>query len=89
MFEKCEGMPEHDVLMMMLDILRMESSIERVGDDILVCDNLEEEEISDGFRFTREEGSTKAKEKTMKELMNEELDVSKEMEILEKAYKKK
>ena len=90
MFDKYEGMPEQDVLMMMLDVLKMESSIERVGDDILVCDNLDGDEISDGLTFAREEkhGSTETKEKTMRELMNEELDVSKEMELLEKAYKK-
>lgn len=90
-FDKYEGMPEQDVLMMMLDVLKMESSIERVGDDILVCDNLEGDEIHDGFKFAREEehDNTETKEKTVRELMNEVLDVSKEMELLEKAYKKK
>lgn len=77
MFDKYEGMPEQDVLMMMLDVLKMESSIERVGDDILICDSLDGDEIHDGFKFAREE-----------EHDNAELDVSKEMEILEKWYKK-
>lgn len=91
MFDKYEGMPEQDVLMMMLDVLKMESSIERVGDDILVCDSLDGDEMHDGFKFAREEeeSSTKTKAQTIKELMNEELDVSKEMELLKKAYKKK
>lgn len=91
MFDKYEGMPKMDWLMMELDDLRMRSSIERVGDDILVCDNLEEAEVFDSFKFTREEehDSPETKEKTMIELMNEELDVSKEMELLKKAYKKK
>jgi hypothetical protein len=78
MFDKYEGMPERDVLMMMLDVLKMESSIERIGDDILVCDSLDGDEIHDGFKFAREE-----------EHGNEELDISKEMEILEKAIKKR
>lgn len=69
MFDKYEGMPEQDVLMMTLDVLKMQSSIERIGDDILVCDSLDGDEMT--------------------ELMNEELDVSKEMELLEKWYKKK
>lgn len=55
----------------------MQPSIERVGDDVLVCDSLEKSEIHDGFKFAREE-----------EYGNEELDVSKEMEILEKWYRK-
>lgn len=61
------------------------------GDDILVCDNLEGEEIYDGFKFARKEkhDNAETKEKTMRELMNEELDISKEMELLKKAYKKK
>ena len=73
-----EGMPEMDWLMMALDDLRMQSSIERVGDDILVCDSLDGDEIHDGFKFAREEEDD-----------NTELDVSKEMELLEKWYKKK
>lgn len=77
MDEKYHGIPETDWLMMELDDLRMRSSIERVGDDILVCDSLEEDEVRDGFKFAREE-----------EHDNAELDVSKEMEILEKWYKK-
>lgn len=91
MFDKYEGMPEQDVLMMMLDVLKMESSIERVGDDILVCDSLDGDEIHDGFKFAREEehDSTETEAKTITELMNEELDVSKEMELLEKAIKKR
>lgn len=90
MFDKYEGMPEWDVLTMMFDVLRRESSLVRVGDDILACDNLEESEIRDGFKFAREEehGNTETKEKTIKELMNEELDISKEMEILKKACNK-
>lgn len=90
MFDKYEGMPEQDVLMMMFDVLRMESSIERIGDDILVCDSLDGDEMYDGFTFAREEehDNTEAKAKTITEFMNEELDVSKEMELLEKAYKK-
>jgi hypothetical protein len=91
MDDKYHGMPETDWLMMELDAQRMRSSIERVGDDLLVCGGLEEEEVFDDFRFAREEkhGSTETKEKTMRELMNEELDVSKEMELLEKAIKKR
>ena len=91
MFDKYEGMPEQDVLMMMLDVLKMESSIERIGDDVLVCDSLDGDEMYDGFRFAREaeESSTEAKAQTIKELMNEELDVSKEMELLAKRYRKK
>jgi hypothetical protein len=91
MDDKYRGMPETDWLMMELDAQRMRSSIERVGDDILVCDDLEEDEISDGLKFTHEQEDpigTETKEKTMRELMNEELDVSKEMELLEKWYKK-
>lgn len=90
MFDKYEGMPEQDVLMMMLDVLKMESSIEQIGDDILVCDSLNGDEMHDGFKFAREaeESSTEAKAQTITELMNEELDISKEMELLEKAYKK-
>lgn len=90
MFDKYEGMPEQDVLMMILDVLKMESSIGRVGDDILVCDSLDGDEMHDGFRFAREaeHRDTEAKAQTIKELMNEELDISKEMELLEKAYKK-
>lgn len=76
-FEKYEGMPEQDVLMMMLDVLKMESSIERIGDDILACDSLDGDEVHDGFKFAREE-----------EENGEELDISKEMEILEKWYEK-
>lgn len=91
MFDKYEGMPEQDVLMMMLDVLKMESSIERVGDDILVCDSLDGDEMHDGFKFAREgeHDNTEGEAKTITELMNEELDVSKEMELLKKAYKKK
>ena len=90
MDEQYHGMPKTDWLMMELDAQRMRSSIERVGDDILVCDGLEEEELFDDLRFTREEkhDNTETKEKTMRELMNEELDVSKEMGLLRKAYKK-
>lgn len=91
MFDKYEGMPEQDVLMMMLDVLKMESSIERIGDDILICDSLDGDEIHDGFKFAREEehGNTEAEAQTITELMNEELDISKEMELLEKCYRKK
>ena len=91
MFDKYEGMPEMDVLMMMLDTLKMESSIERVGDDILVCDSLDGDAIHDGFKFAREAEPDvpEAKAQTIKELMNEELDISKEMELLEKCYRKK
>lgn len=91
MFDKYEGMPEQDVLMMMLDVLKMQSSIERIGDDILVCDNLDGDEMRDGFKFAREEkhDAPESKAQTIKELMNEELDVSKEMELLEKAIKKR
>ena len=91
MFDKYEGMPEQDVLMMMLDVLKMESSIERVGDDILVCDSLDGDEMHDGFKFAREEkhDDTEGEAKNITELMNEELDVSKEMELLEKAIKKR
>ena len=91
MDEQYRGMPETDWLMMELDNQRMRSSIERVGDDILVCDGLEEEEVFNDFEFAREQEDpigTEPKEKTMRELMNEELDVSKEMELLEKAYNK-
>ena len=91
MDEQYRGMPETDWLLMALDELRMRSSIERVGDDILVCDDLDGDEISDGFKFTHEQEDpigTETKEKTMRELMNEELDVSKEMGLLKKAYKK-
>lgn len=77
MDEQYCGMPETDWLVMALDDLRMRSSIERVGDDILICDSLDGDEIHDGFKFAREE-----------EHDNAELDVSKEMEILEKWYKK-
>ena len=77
MDEQYRGIPETDWLMMALDDLRMRSSIEIVGDDILVCDSLDGDEIHDGFKFAREE-----------EHDNTELDVSKEMEILEKWYKK-
>lgn len=89
--EQYRGMPETDWLMMELDSQRMRSSIERVGNDILVCDNLEEAEVFDDFGFAREQEDhigTETKEKTMRELMNEELDVSKEMELLKKWYKK-
>lgn len=91
MFDKYEGMPEQDVLMMILDVLKMESSIERVGDDVLVCDSLDGDEMHDGFKFAREEkyDNTEGEAKTITELMNEELDVSKEMELLEKAIKKR
>lgn len=91
MFDKYEGMPEQDVLMMILDVLKMESSIERVGDDILVCDSFDEDETHDAFKFAREEeqDNTWTKAKNIKELMNEELDISKEMEILEKWCKKR
>jgi hypothetical protein len=91
MFDKYEGTPERDVLMMMLDVLKMESSIERIGDDILVCDSLDGDEMHDGFKFAREEeyGNAEAKDRTIKEFMNEELDVSKEMELLKKAIKKR
>lgn len=78
MFDKYEGMPEMDWLILALDDLKMQSSIERVGDDILVCDSLDENEIHDGFKFAREE-----------EHDNTELDISKEMELLEKAIKKR
>lgn len=90
MDEQYHGIPETDWLMMICDVLMMGSSIERVGDDILVCDNLEEGEVFDDFKFAREEehSNTDTKEKTMRELMNEELDISKEMELLKKAYKK-
>lgn len=77
MDERYRGMPETDWLIMALDGLRMRSSIERVGDDILICDSLDGDEIHDGFKFAREE-----------EENSEELDVSREMEILEKWYKK-
>lgn len=88
-FDKYEGMPEQDVLMMMLDVLKMESSIERIGDDILVCDSLDGDEMYDGFKFAREEEetNTEAKAQTITELMNEELDISKEIKLLEKAIK--
>lgn len=91
MDEQYHGMPEMDWLMMALDDLRMRSSIERVGDDILVCDSLDGDEMHDGFKFAREAEPDvpKAKAQTIKELMNEELDISKEMEILEKAFKKR
>lgn len=91
MDEQYRGMPETDWLMLALDDLRMRSSIERVGDDILVCDSLDGDEMHDGFKFAREEehDTPEAKAQTIKELMNEELDVSKEMEILEKWYRKK
>jgi hypothetical protein len=91
MFDKYEGMPEQDVLIMMLDVLKMESSIERIGDDILICDGFDGDEMHDGFKFAREEedNSTKAEAQTVTERMNEELDVSKEMEILKKAIKKR
>ena len=91
MFDKYEGMPEQDVLMMMLDVLKMQSSIERVGDDILVCDSLDWDEMHDGFKFAREEkhDAPESKAQTIKELMNEELDVSKEMKILGRWYRKK
>lgn len=91
MFDKYEGMPEQDVLMMMLDVLKMESSIERVGDDILVCDSLDGDEVHDGFKFAREEEHDvpEAKARTITEFMNEELDISKEMGLLEKAIKKR
>lgn len=91
MDEQYRGMPELDWLMMELDNVRMRSSIERVGDDILVCDDLEEEKVFDDFKFTRKEeyDSPETKEKTMRELMNEDLDISKEMALLKKAYKKK
>ena len=79
MFDKYEGMPEQDVLMMMLDVLKMESSIERVGDDILICDSLDGDEMYDDFKFAREEEHDNAEE---------ELDVSKEIELLKKAYNK-
>lgn len=91
MDERYLGMPETDWLMMELDNQRMRSYIERVGNDILVCDGLEVEEVFDDFGFAREQEDpigTETKEKTMRELMNEELDVSKEMELLEKTYKK-
>lgn len=91
MDEQYCGMPETDWLVMALDDLRMRSSIERVGDDILVCDNLDGDEIYDGFKFAREEkhDNTEGEAKAITELMNEELDISKEMELLEKWYKKK
>lgn len=91
MDEQYHGMPKTDWLMMELDNQRMRSSIERVGDNILVCDGLEEEEVFNDFGFAREQENpigTETKEKTMRELMNEELDVSKEMELLKKAYHK-
>lgn len=91
MDERYRGMPEMDWLMMELDNVRMRSSIERVGDDILICEDLEEETVFDDFKFARGEkpDNQETKEKTMRELMNEELDISKEMAILKKAYKKK
>lgn len=90
MDEQYHGMPETDWLMMELDNVLMRTSIERAGDDILVCDNLEETEVFDDFKFAREEkhDNAEAEAKTITELMNEELDISKEMGLLKKAYKK-